>query len=216
MSLAHNRRHAGLLRAIILSSQDAAAHPWSALRSHDTSLRPSVQVHSRRCAVGRLGFTRCSALRFPPGCGRVSYPRPAHSTACVQGRSGNNHTLLRGKGRMTRSNALLSVVWLAIGVCVALGCASAPIQKVYQKELSQLRPGMPLAEFQKAMPKAYVAGQNMVAGKRIDAYEVQAASDNYYNPQRLWFYFGDERLIKWGEPGAWPAEADVIVEWRNR
>lgn len=71
------------------------------------------------------------------------------------------------------------------------------------------------------MPSAVVAGQNSIGGLRVDAYEVTHSHmyDEWYGftrEERLWFFFQDQQLVKWGPPGSWPEAADLIVEYRDR
>ena len=114
----------------------------------------------------------------------------------------------------------MSMAGVVIFVMGAVGCGTQTIHQHYRTQLSKIAPGMELMEFNQTMPDAYVAGQNTVGGKRIDAYEVQHMHDDYAHMQtineKLWFYFSDGRLVKWGRPQDWPTPADLVVEVRNR
>lgn len=115
-----------------------------------------------------------------------------------------------------------TMLFIIASLCAIAGCTSTqPINKRYASELSQLEPGLSLIEFKSLLPQAVVAGQNSVAGNRIDAYEVshRYMYDTWYGltrDEKLWFYFHDESLVKWGPPGAWPKPADFIIEQRVR
>jgi hypothetical protein len=129
---------------------------------------------------------------------------------------------------------------------VAGGCATAPkgsivvedpsevpsVQRKYAGRLSSLKIGMTLEDFRQILPEAYVAGQSgqMTAYELTDVtkYVTQADIDyqNFWygfgSPRArtaksiLWFYFSDDRLVRWGRPQDWPKEPDVIVEKRIR
>ena len=104
---------------------------------------------------------------------------------------------------------------------VGTACSTQSVTERYANELSQVHPGISLSDFRLIMPKAIVAGQNLIGGNRIDAYEV--SHEHMYDTslgltreEKLWFYFMDEKLVKWGPPGAWPERADLVVETRSR
>ncbi len=133
------------------------------------------------------------------------------------------------------------LVFLSLG-----GCATVPrgailvdspdaLPSVQQEKatlLSKLKIGTPLAEFQKLVPEAYVAGQN----DQVTAYELvhiqkyvtQSDIDrqNFWwwagsptaqtRQQVLWFYFYKDQLVKWGRPQDWPERPGVIIERRER
>ncbi len=114
-------------------------------------------------------------------------------------------------------------VFLAMCIAAMLesGCSSQRAVQYYQDELTQLVPGeTQIDEFRSILPKAYLVGQNMVNGIRIDAYEISHTRydirvDSFVR-DHLWFYFQDKTLLSWGEPGDWPEPADVVVEIRDR
>lgn len=137
-------------------------------------------------------------------------------------------------------------IYCLIVLFLLFGCASPPqgahlvdsfsdlpsIQADFRQQLSQLKIGMTLSEFQKVLPKAYVGGQS----HQITAYEVvnlqkyvtQADLDrqNFLigfgspraktNKQVLWFYFFKDKLVQWGQPKDWPKRPDLILEKRIR
>ncbi len=146
---------------------------------------------------------------------------------------------------MTISKDLIRV-FTGLAFLTLIGCATVPrgailvdssaeLPSVQQEKatlLSQLKIGTPLAEFQKLVPEAYVAGQN----DQITAYELVhiqkyvtqddidrqnfwwgAGSPNARtSKQVLWFYFYKDQLVKWGRPQDWPERPDVIIERRER
>ena len=89
-------------------------------------------------------------------------------------------------------------------------------------QLSKLKTGMSLEDFSEIFPEAYVGGQY----KQITAYEltdtqqyVTQADIDYINEwegfgspnprtkkETLWFYFYDDKLVKWGRPQDWPEQ----------
>lgn len=112
------------------------------------------------------------------------------------------------------------LILLLVAVFLLSGCESAfdtrPIAQKYDDQLSKIEIGMPLDDFRKLLPKAYVAGQTTVSGNRIDAYELswhhteRMMGDRV--TERLWFYFANKKLLKWGSPGDWPSPAEVKVK----
>ena len=125
------------------------------------------------------------------------------------------------------------------------GCATPPkggyvvddpsqlpnIQAEKSQQLSQLYIGMPLSEFKRTLPEAYVGG---LSGQ-ITAYEI-IRMQKYVTPedmrwqncvwgfgspparmykQILWFYFYNNKLVGWGQPNTWPQKPDMILEERN-
>ena len=120
---------------------------------------------------------------------------------------------------MTRHPGCMLVLAL-----LAPACASAwdtrPIQQKYARQLSQVEPGISLNDFSTILPRAYRRGQTSVEGKVVTAYELiwrhteHRLGDRV--SERLWFYFYDNRLIKWGSPNDWPLPADFVIEHRVR
>lgn len=110
--------------------------------------------------------------------------------------------------------------FLLIAMVVAFGCASSSIYQVNQDQLSKLEPRKTtLDEFRTLFPKATLRAQNVISGHRVDAYGLEHQRMNsagYEYTEYLWFYFTDQTLLKWGGPGDWPAEPDVIIEKRLR
>lgn len=111
----------------------------------------------------------------------------------------------------------------SIAVAVALaGCASyKTVTEENKATLARIAPGDPLEKFQREFPDATPAGQNVVGGERIDAYELRHTRTLkgtlfMTTDEALWFYFADQRLVKWGRPGDWPQAPDLIIERRNR
>lgn len=136
-----------------------------------------------------------------------------------------SHTLKkRGKCNMRA----LTVYVTLFGVLTLSGLNAAcrmerdPIEMTMAKQLEDVEVGMTKDEFQRALPKAYRKGQKLIGGMTVEAYEVKDSQlvgvlyvwfpeDEY-----LWFYFYNDRLVKWGQPGSWPEPPDLIVESRNR
>ena len=130
----------------------------------------------------------------------------------------------------------------AAAVVLLAGCATAPagvpvvdgpaalppIQKQDAAVLSQLSIGMPLSEFRKIVPQAFVAGQSgkttayelddlqkFVTKSDIDRQDLiwGAGSPGAHTfKQVLWFYFYESRLVKWGRPQDWPPHPELIVK----
>jgi len=131
-------------------------------------------------------------------------------------------------------------------LCVLAGCAAAPkgarvvdspaelpsIQAEKSHVLSKLEIGMPLPEFSRIVPEAYVAGQSQetTAYEMVHTQKYVTKEDidgqNFWwgigsprariHKQVLWFYFYKGRLVQWGEPQDWPARPDLILEKRIR
>jgi hypothetical protein len=131
-------------------------------------------------------------------------------------------------------------------IALLAGCATPPrgaalvddpgdlpsLQDKLAASLSQLKIGMPLEEFRKLFPEAYVGGQS----GPTTAYEI-AQSQKYVTQadidrqnvlwgvgspraksrrEVLWFYFYKEQLVQWGRPQDWPKDPDLILEQRIR
>lgn len=135
---------------------------------------------------------------------------------------------------------------LLLAFALLPGCATPPkgamvvddpgdlptVQAQLADRLSKLEIGMPLADFRRLMPEAYVGGQNL----ETTAYELAKSTkyvtkgdigkQNFWygvgSPQTrskrevLWFYFYRDQLVQWGNPGDWPDKPDLILETRNR
>ncbi len=118
------------------------------------------------------------------------------------------------------NNCFLTVL-LLLAMVNTTGCGMyQSINSKYAAELSALEPGTTLTQYRRDFPDALPAGQNSVGGERIDAYQVSHrrydSNDSAWTTEKLWFYFHNERLVKWGPPGAWPEPADLIIETRSR
>lgn len=135
---------------------------------------------------------------------------------------------------------IISLTLVALFVSVAIsGCASSgghkfvndeselpSVQEKYSSQLSKLEIGISLEDFRQVFPKAYVGGQN----EKTTAYEL-ADVEKYVTqkdidrqnliwgfgspkPQTakrtLWFYFYDDKLVKWGRPQDWPENPYAI------
>jgi|688.fasta_scaffold207013_1 hypothetical protein len=95
-----------------------------------------------------------------------------------------------------------------------------PINAQYSQQLDNIRLGMTKAEVRQLIPNLVTRGQTTVGGQIIEALELQ---HNYWAGvggrlvnDRLWFYFQNDRLVKWGQPNDWPQNPDVIIEKRLR
>jgi len=144
-----------------------------------------------------------------------------------------------------KRNKILLIIFIAI-TYIFTGCATAPkgaivvedpsevpsVQEKFRERLSSVKIGMTLDEFKKLFPEAYVGGQN----KEVTAYEIKDVQKyiteedlkhhnamwGFGSPKSrtatryLWFYFYDDKLVKWGRPQDWPKEADFIIEKRYR
>jgi len=146
----------------------------------------------------------------------------------------------------THTTTMKTASILLVLAALATGCATAPkgasvvddpgdlpsLQAVLADRLSQLKIGMPLENFRRLMPEAYVGGQS----EATTAYEI-AKSQKYVTQddidrqnfwwgagsprarskkEVLWFYFYKDQLVKWGRPQDWPDKPDVILEKRIR
>jgi len=141
----------------------------------------------------------------------------------------------------------MKVSVFTVSLCLLLaGCATPPkgaivvddpndvprLQSKLAGRLSQLKTGVPLEDFRRLFPEAYVAGQS----GSTTAYEI--AETQRYVTQRdmdvqnsrwgvgtprprsrreiLWFYFYKEQLVQWGRREDWPKDPDIILEKRSR
>lgn len=95
-----------------------------------------------------------------------------------------------------------------------------PITKTESQRLSALFIGMNREDFTAIFPDAYIVGQN----ENTTAFEITKTTNYYIKTQLiddikvykdiLWFYFYNDRLIKWGRPDDWPQNPDLIIETR--
>lgn len=139
----------------------------------------------------------------------------------------------------------ISLTLVALFVSVAIsGCATTgghtfvndeselpSVQEKYSSQLSKLEIGMSFEDFRQIFPKAYVGGQNekTTAYELIDVEKYVTQEDiDYQNfiwgfgspkPQTakriLWFYFYDDKLVKWGRPQDWPENPYAINSRRG-
>lgn len=95
-------------------------------------------------------------------------------------------------------------------------------REVYERQIKQVRLGMPFDEFQNLFPQRISRGANKSDLGTLAAYEVAYA---YYSfaatgverrntitgTERVvtWFFFLNDRLVKTGEVDAWPTEAEL-------
>jgi len=78
----------------------------------------------------------------------------------------------------------------------------SPINKQYAQQIDQISLGMSKEELKTILPELHVRGQTFVEGEIVEALELQ---HNYWAGvggalvhDRLWFYFYNGRLVKWG------------------
>jgi hypothetical protein len=129
-------------------------------------------------------------------------------------------------------------------IILICGCATAPkgvelverasqvtpMQQIYSKQLSQIKTGMHLEKFLTIFPESYVGGQSgnttayelthmakYVTNDDIDRQNIMWGAGSpraREERQTLWFYFYNDKLVKWGKPGDWPPAPDKIIEVR--
>jgi len=118
------------------------------------------------------------------------------------------------------------VLMLIVGF-IASSCANqmysfsySGINQKYARQLDQVEIGMSKTEVRKLLPDLHARGQTDLDGEVIEALELQ---HNHWSgvggqlvEERLWFYFHDGQLVKWGQPQDWPQKPDLIVEKRIR
>ncbi len=130
-------------------------------------------------------------------------------------------------------NKIISLTLVALFVSVAIsGCASSgghkfvndeselpSVQEKYSSQLSKLEIGISLEDFRQVFPKAYVGSQNekTTAYELVDVEKYVTQEDidrqnvlwGFGSPKpqtakrTLWFYFYDDKLVKWGRPQDW-------------
>lgn len=84
----------------------------------------------------------------------------------------------------------------------------------YSAQLARLGPGTTIEEFKSLFPQAqFIERRSMLdKGREIDAYAVKleerfryrGTSNGYVTRDEKWFYFEDNKLVKWGEPRMFP------------
>ena len=114
------------------------------------------------------------------------------------------------------TSALVAITMLSS--CATLCPGYTGIGQTYARQLDQVQIGMSKAEVRKILPGLHVRGQTSVEGETVEALELQ---HNHYADlagplveERLWFYFHNDQLVKWGQPQDWPQKPDLIVEKR--
>jgi hypothetical protein len=97
---------------------------------------------------------------------------------------------------------------------------AASIHQKYSEQLSRIDLGMGRDDFLAVLPGAYVRGQNTIGGMVVTAFELEwRHTEDRLGSQiaeRLWFYFHEDQLVKWGGPNDWPTPADFTIEHRIR
>lgn len=120
-----------------------------------------------------------------------------------------------------RLSKLLVILSLAT---LLMGCESAfdtrPITEKYSRQLESLSLGMSRAELRQILPKVQIRGQNIVDGKQVDAYVLLWFHTERMQGDRvteqLWFYFYEDKLVRWGGPEDWPTAQELNVTIRHR
>lgn len=96
----------------------------------------------------------------------------------------------------------------------------SPINEAYADELDKINLGMSMKEVKKILPDIRKRGQTYVAGEIVEGLELQhnywSGIGGYSVKDFLWFYFYQDKLVKWGKPNDWPEKADLIIEQRIR
>ena len=121
----------------------------------------------------------------------------------------------------------LVLLFALTGASMVSSCANqmysfsySGINQKYARQLDRVEIGMTKAEVRKILPGLHVRGQTSVEGEVVEALELQhdywAGVGGQLVHDRLWFYFHDDLLVKWGQPQDWPQKADLIVEKRVR
>lgn len=122
---------------------------------------------------------------------------------------------------------ILGLAGLIASILTTSGCSNdvyslsyTPINSQYSQQLDNIHIGMSKAEVRQLIPNLAVRGQTTIGGQVVEALELQ---HNHWTGvggrsvnERLWFYFINEKLVKWGQPNDWPQKPDVIVEKRYR
>ena len=120
----------------------------------------------------------------------------------------------------------MKYITILIALFFVYGCANnvyswsySTINRAYQDELLTISIGMSKSEVVDVFNgKILPRGQKDVNGSIIEALELQ---HNYWSgvggrliSDKMWFYFYDNKLIKWGYPDDWPESPDIIIEKR--
>jgi hypothetical protein len=132
---------------------------------------------------------------------------------------------MKGQDYKIRRIQLVSLIIVLL--LMLTGCSNqmysmsySPINVMYAAELSNVSLGMRKEQLISSLPTLVPRGQNLVGSQQIEALELQ---HNYWSGvggqliyDRLWFYFVDEALVRWGQPNDWPTDPDLIIENRQR
>ncbi len=127
----------------------------------------------------------------------------------------------------TRVNIAL---FLLAFVGLSSGCASPGITKdEYYSRLRSVEMGMTKKQFYEVFPQAVPRGVKIYPKGTVEVLEVSYAYYSFVptggrdrNPltgmegQPQWFYFYEDQLVQYGNPGDWPADPDKIIEIRRR
>ena len=97
----------------------------------------------------------------------------------------------------------------------AAGCWYSTTADLYGSQLEKVKPGMSKAEVRQIIPDAKPSGGNTVDGQTVEVLQLSHIHMKFLGgmdgvtEQRTWFYFHDDRLVKWGEPDRWPTTTEL-------
>jgi len=122
---------------------------------------------------------------------------------------------------------ILFTVFMVSLILFQINCSNSmysmsysPINETYSEELDKIQLGMSKQEVKAILPDIRMRGQTYVSGEVVEAQELQhnywSGVGGYLINDYLWFYFYQNRLVKWGKPNDWPEKADLIIEKRIR
>lgn len=87
------------------------------------------------------------------------------------------------------------------------------VRREHASQLARLSPDTTrLEEFREMFPSSQFVERRETPSGRVDAYSVRVESKCRYRKENYgyvgvdeqWFFFADDRLVKWGSPHAWP------------
>ena len=117
------------------------------------------------------------------------------------------------------------LVFVVASLGLSLSCAVKQFdldREAYERQIKQVTLGMSFDEFQSLFPQRISRGANKGDFGTLVAYEVAYAyysfaatgverRNDFTGTERVvtWFFFLNDRLIKTGEVGSWPTEAEL-------
>jgi hypothetical protein len=128
---------------------------------------------------------------------------------------------------MGKAKNFATVILVMFAMSFLSSCANnvyslsySSINKEYEKQLDQVALGMTKEELKGILPNTHLRGSVYVGKEVVEALELEhsywSGVGGYLVKDKLWFYFHDGKLMKWGKPEDWPQKPDLVIENHSR